>query len=133
MCLQGYRLQTETCRIYVKILICHKEDRILLGRSQTAESRKDNCLLSMENRLELFHEILDDPFRNSLVDIICRSIECRQFVTFIRLGPEEQSPVRWVDSIALIRKCRRNDLGYKRTESGQHNSVIVKNEFLDHF
>ena len=64
MSLEGNRLQTESCRIYIKIFVCNKEYIVFLCSPEASKSRKDNKFLSKDDISKFCNEITENPAGN---------------------------------------------------------------------
>ena len=70
---------------------------IFLCSPQPSKPGKYDSLLFVENIFKLRDKILDDPVGHIQLHIIGLCIKGNQLITLLRSGPEEETPVWWID------------------------------------
>ena len=132
MGLQGNRLKAETGAVYVQILVRDEEYGTLPGCPQATQTGHLDGFLCPEIFFKSVEEDFYKLFSRLEVGPIGLGIEFGQKIVFALPVAERQLAVRRVDSVTFVRERRRYHLGDERTDSGQSNFIIVKNQVLDH-
>ena len=130
---EGDGLQAKAGGIDIQILIGHKEEMILHGGPQAAQSGEDDGLLDLEHFLHFGEEVCEDAGGIGLRNTVGLGIEGSQEGVIALLGREIESPVGRHDGIAAVCEIGRNQFCNKAAHTGQGDNVVVHHHFFHHF
>ena len=102
MSFQGYRFQSETARINIQVLVCHKEKMVFTRCTQTSQAGKGHRLPNLQHFLHFREEISQNARGRLLVESVGLGVQVRQQGVCPLAGRKIQPPIRRIHGIPFV-------------------------------